>query len=101
MDQRTRKLFSEMQEDWGMHQSKLKKCKETLSGKPLRLIKGVEPDAMKVASPVPNGGDEETCKSNAPCPYPTAGCGKSCTSGSKWRLRHEVASVIVVLDTTS
>jgi len=39
-----------------MHQSKLKKCKETLSGKPLRLIKGVEPDAMKVASPVPNGG---------------------------------------------
>jgi hypothetical protein len=52
MHQRTRKLFSEMQEDWEIHQSKLKKCKETLSGKPLRLIKGVEPDAMKVASPV-------------------------------------------------
>jgi hypothetical protein len=65
--QRTRKLFSEMQEDWGMHQSKLKKCKETLSGKPLRLIEGVEPDAMKVASPVPNGGLVETYQhGNAP-----------------------------------
>ena len=49
-----------MQEDWGMHQSKLKKCKETLSGNPLRLIEGVEPDAMKVASPVLNGEREET-----------------------------------------
>jgi hypothetical protein len=60
MYQRTRKLCSEMQEDWGMHQSKLKKCKETLRGKPLRLIKGVEPDAMKVASPVLNGEVAET-----------------------------------------
>ena len=27
---------------------------------PWRLIKGVEPDALKGASPVLNGGDEET-----------------------------------------
>ena len=56
-----------MQEDGGMHLSKLKKCKETLSGNPLRLIEGVEPDAMKVASPVPNGGLVETYQhGNAP-----------------------------------
>jgi hypothetical protein len=29
-------------------------------GTPWRLIKGVEPDALKGASPVLNGGDEET-----------------------------------------
>jgi hypothetical protein len=44
----------------GNYQSQLKKCKETLSGYPLRMIEGVEPDAIKVASPVLNGGDEET-----------------------------------------
>src|SRR5712692_4035656 len=34
---------------------------------------------MKVASPVLNGGDEETCpQGNAPCPYPT---GKAVVEG--------------------
>ena len=42
---------------------------------PWRTIKGAEPDAVKVASPVLNGGDEETyLQGNAPCPYPTP-CG--------------------------
>ena len=44
----------------GDDRSQLKKCEETLSGYPLSMIEGVEPDAMKVASPVLNGGDEET-----------------------------------------
>ena len=30
-------------------------------GAPWRLTKGAEPDAVKAASPVLNGGDEETC----------------------------------------
>jgi hypothetical protein len=38
---------------------------------PWRAITGAEPGAVKAASPVLNGGDEEAC-CNAPCPYPTA-----------------------------
>jgi len=37
-----------------------------------RIIKGAEPDAIKVASPVLNAGNEETClEGNAPCSYAT------------------------------
>jgi hypothetical protein len=38
----------------------LAKWDPTLHGPPWRLIKGVKPDALKGASPVLNGGDEET-----------------------------------------
>jgi hypothetical protein len=38
----------------------LAKWDPTLHGPPWRAIKGVKPDALKGASPVLNGGDEET-----------------------------------------
>ena len=38
----------------------LAKWDPTLHGLPWRAIKGVKPDALKGASPVLNGGDEET-----------------------------------------
>ena len=79
-----------------MHLSKLKKCKETLSGKPLRLIEGVEPDAMKVASPVPNGGLVETyllATRHEPTQQPDA-VKVACPVLNG--LRHEVARVAVM-----
>ena len=42
---------------------------------PWRTIKGAEPDAIKVASPVLNAGNEETgLLGNAPCSYATGMC---------------------------
>ena len=79
-----------------MHLSKLKKCKETLSGNPLRLIEGVEPDAMKVASPVPNGGLVETyllATRHEPTQQPYEVKVSSTVLNG---LRHEVARVAVM-----
>ena len=77
--QRTRKLstrvsFSCMPGKW--NQTRVNSCGCRRNGNrgfmvpPWRLTKGVEPDAVKVASPVLNGGDEETC-GNVTCLVPT------------------------------
>jgi hypothetical protein len=65
--QRTRKLST------GSHRTvELKKWEGTLRGaiRPRRRTEGVEPDAVKAASPVLNGGREEMC-SNATRLAPT------------------------------
>ena len=67
--QRTRKLstrdFSCMPAKWNQTRVKSCGCRRNghrgFMGAPWRSTKGVEPDAVKVARPVLNGGDEETC----------------------------------------
>jgi hypothetical protein len=45
----------------GWRRVALEKGEPTLQGMPWRVSTGAEPGAVKVASPVRNGGDEETC----------------------------------------
>src|SRR2546428_5521230 len=61
-----REWFSCMPAKWD--KTRVKSCGCRRNGNrcfmvaPWRLTKGVEPDAVKAASPVLNGGDEETCR---------------------------------------
>ena len=68
--QRTRKLstrgfFSCMPAKWDETRVNSCGCRRNgnrcFMGAPWRLTKGAEPDAVKAARPVLNGGDEETC----------------------------------------
>jgi len=60
-----------------------------------RLTAGVEPDAVKVASPVLNGGDEEMYpQGNAPCRYPT----KLSTGGLLWSWRNAKERFVMLSD---
>jgi hypothetical protein len=64
----------------------------TLHGPPWRSIKGVKPDALKGASPVLNGGDEETGLSRPRLVATQLECGISSTSSKRAERRRWTSS---------